>query len=623
MKNKCAASLALNLVHQYLFWLVVFFFVRCIFLFYHFYKVSEESLFHIARAFYEGLYIDLSAASYIVSVSFLLTLFYSVSNINFFNKLNFYYASAMLFLVMIISVSELNIYKEWGIKLHYKALKYLQHPSEVIQTAGTKTLLISALAILIFSMTGIFFFRKYIHINSLKVEKPLASFFILFFTFPPLLVLSIRGGWQQIPIQLSDVYYSHNNTLNNTAVNSLWNIGHSIRENLSYLNHNPYTVSTPVRAKSLVDSLFHSDKDSVQTVLTHPKPNIVLFILEGWSADLIASLNGYHGVTPHFDSLAKKGILFSNIYASGDRSDQGMAAILSAFPAQPTTSIISQPSKYKELPCLGKTLKKAGYSTSFIFGGQLTYGNIKSFIVYNHFDYLMEGKDFNPSLSTSKLGVPDEFVYKEKINITNKLSEPFFSVSFNLSSHAPYDIPRPYIHHWGGNENGYVNSVWYADSCLGVFMNEAKKQKWYNQTLFVFIPDHSHNSPKNHPFYSPAYRKIPMLFYGNVLDSLYIGKNVTHIGSQTDLAATLLSQLKIHFSEYTFSKNLFNPTSKEFAYYAIVDGVGWVKPEGFFVYDYPLNRYYELNINNEDQKTQFINEGKYFLQHVFQTYLEY
>lgn len=621
MKSQKLYDVLINLLHQFLFWLFVFFFIRCIFLFYNFSKIYSESLLHISRTFYEGIYIDISTASYILTITLLFSILNTIfQKINFF-KINFFFVSILLFLIMIITFSELSIYNEWGIKLHYKALQYLKHPSEIVQTAGTKILVVSVFFILLLSLFFIFIYKKFISTEKKNTEKPLTTSLILLLFIPPFLLLGIRGGWQQIPLQLSDVYYSHNNTLNNAAVNSLWNIVHSINENIKYLNHNPYKITGNAQSKNLVDSLYHTNQDSTTITLTTPKPNIVLFILEGWSADLIASLNGYKNVTPHFDSLAKSGILFTNIYASGDRSDQGMAAILSAFPSQPTTSIISQPSKYASLPCLGNTLKEIGYTTSFIFGGQLTYGNIKSFILYNNFDTLIEGKNFNSSLHKSKLGVSDEYMYKEKLKITNQLKKPFFSVSFNLSSHAPYDIPRPYKHHWGENENGYVNSVWYADSCLGVFMNEAKKMEWYKNTLFVFIPDHSHNSPRNHNFFSPDYRRIPLLFFGNVIDSTYRGTKAAKIGSQTDLAATLLAQLNLDYSNYNFSKNLLNSTTKDFAYYAIVDGVGWVKPNEYFVYDYPLNRYYELNAS-EQNKEKLIAEGKYFLQHIFQTYLD-
>lgn len=605
-----------------LYWIFLFTAARAIFLVYNWSKVKEESLLHITRAFFHGLYIDFSAIAYIFILLFPLMLAALFSGKKIIFRFIHIISACITLLAFIIVFAELKLYDEWGIKMHYKALTYLRQPTEILQTAGTSTIVFSLAGIGICTFLSMYVAIRYWQTIEKNIQANWHIPLVMLLVCPPMLILALRGGTQQIPIQLSDVYYSHNNTLNNTAINSLWNIGHSIRENASYLDTNPYMTTSAEEAKTFVQSLFQTPPDTGLHILQVPKPNIVFCILEGWSADLIASLGGYQHVTPNLDSLAAQGILFSGIYASGDRSDQGIAALLSGFPAQPTTSIISQPAKYKQLPSLVQALQALGYSSSFVFGGQLTYGNIKSYVIDNGFGQYTEGKDFPYALHKSKLGVPDEYMYARKLQVTNTLREPFFSVSFNLSSHAPYDIPRPYMHNWGENENGYVNSVWYADSCLGVFMQEAKKQSWYKHTLFVFISDHSHNSPRNHNFYSPAYRHIPFVLFGPAIAPEYRGKRIEKIGSQTDVAYTLLKQLHVHAPEYSFSKDLLHPQTKDFAFYAIVDGLGWIKPEGHVVYDFPLKRYYENTFPDSMNKAS-VKEGKMFLQHVFQTYLDY
>ena len=198
-------------------------------------------------------------------------------------------------------------------------------------------------------------------------------------------------------------------------------------------------------------------------------------ILEGWSGDLIKSLEGYDDVTPNFEKLIKDGVFFENIYASGSLSDQGMAAVFSAFPAQPSVSIISQPNKYNQLPCINTELKEKNYTTSFMFGGQLSYGNIRAYMYFNGFDKIVEGKDFDSNIPCGKLGVHDEYLYQRQLKELSNEKQPFFAAMFTLSSHSPFDMPMKEKLTWGGDENGYINSVLYADQKLYEFIENDKK----------------------------------------------------------------------------------------------------------------------------------------------------
>ncbi|MFH1540445.1 MAG: sulfatase-like hydrolase/transferase, partial [Elusimicrobiota bacterium] len=223
---------------------------------------------------------------------------------------------------------------------------------------------------------------------------------------PFLLFLGIRGGIQQIPIQQSDAYFSKHNVLNLAAVNSGWNLAQSIIENKKVIEKNPFQYYPFDEAKKIVQELHNVKKDTTINILNPTRnssnglktnlPNIVLIILEGWSGDLVKSLGGYDSITPNLEKLISEGILFENIYAGGSWSDHGISAIFSAFPAPPMgLSIIAQPNKYIHLPCISEELKNTGYNTSFLFGGQLSYGNIKAYLYYNKFDKIIEGKDFD------------------------------------------------------------------------------------------------------------------------------------------------------------------------------------------------------------------------------------
>ena len=113
---------------------------------------------------------------------------------------------------------------------------------------------------------------------------------------------------------------------------------------------------------------------------------------ESLTSKVVASVGGLPGITPRFDSLARQGILFTNMYASGDRSAKGIVAILSGYPAQPTTSIITIPTKTASLPSLPRTFKAQGYHNSFYYGGETEFSNIKSYLLQQGFEKIIDYK---------------------------------------------------------------------------------------------------------------------------------------------------------------------------------------------------------------------------------------
>lgn len=623
-------NLFLQLIKQILFWILFFILNRIIFLSYHFDKTKGAGITDILATFYQGLYLDLSTACYVSAIPFFLIFLQSLFWKKVFFQINRLYSFLMIIVISILVSSELGIYDEWGTKLNAKALMYLEHPAEIVRSATSGMLISGTLFILLQSFLGIFLFIK-VNPSSAggnAVIKPIpagkAGTVLFFLLSPGLLLLGLRGGWQPIPIHQSDLYFSKNNFINNAAVNSSWNMIQSIVQNSKNLNKNPYEFFSNEDSKKIVGEIYEIKKDTTEKILMVNRPNVVLFILEGWSADVIESLGGESDVAPEFEKLASEGILFTNCYSSGERSEQGMAAILSGFPAQPNTSIIAQPSKYPHLSSINSNFLQADYATSFMFGGQLNYGNIKGFIYYSGFHKILEGKDFPGNIPQQRLGVPDEFLFERNINELKNEKQPFFSVMYTLSSHAPYDQPMEDVIQKGGEHKKYLNSVFYSDRSLGEYFRRAKEQEWYKNTLFIIVADHSHPAPSNRDFYEPANKKIPLLLYGEVLKSGYKGLKIGKVVSQTDIPATLLAQLGMNHEKFTWSKNIFNPYAPEFAYYTFfTDGFGWIEKDGFAVYRNDIKDVYKTESKDEQTKEIMIKRGKAFLQALFQEYLSY
>jgi phosphoglycerol transferase MdoB-like AlkP superfamily enzyme len=609
------------LLRHYLFWMVVFFVTRAIFLSWNREELAGAGFGEIISVFSHGIYIDTAMACYLLLPTFLFLLLAAVLNKSWVVKIHRGLIVLLLICIGLITIGELPVYDEWHTKLNYKALWFFGNPTEVFRTASWSQLVFGLLGTALFSWI---FFRLYKRMMGAPVPPPAKPYWetVAFGLVAPLvLFLGMRGGWQPIPVQVSDAYYSHYNVLNLAAVNSEFNLFSSCIENAKATE--PYKLMPSAEASRIFAEMTQPSKDTTIHILTTNRPNVVLVVLESWSADLIKSCGGYDSIAPHFQSMADSGVLFTNCFASGSLSDQGMAAVFSAFPAQPKTSIITQPTRYVHLPCINNSFKKAGYATSFMFGGQLSYGNIKAYMYYNGFDRILEGKDFSADIQQSRLGVPDGPFFERQISELSKEKQPFFAAMFTLSTHGPFDFPMKEMLHWGDKEKPYINSVYYADSCIHNFISNAKKYPWYKNTLFVFVSDHSHNSPKNWDFNQPEYRHIPMLFYGEVIRPEFRGMKYDSVASQTDLAATLLHQLDLDASEFMFSKNLFNPYSPNYAWYAFDEGFGIVKPEARLAWHVKENRTQFEQAASPADRDKALKEGKAFLQFMSERYFSY
>ncbi len=619
-------KILVNIILQFLFWLCIFALARAIFLVYYWTLLREEhtGFLHTMASFWYALKLDAATACYLLVFPFFLLVVQSIFSPSWLNVLHKVYTAIVLFIFTLITTAELGIYFEWKTKLHYKALMYFAHPSEIYNSTETSTFFL-LLGILAFQfLLGLFLYLKVFFVPVIKIKRHYLFSFLFLIITPVLLFIGARGGIQPIPINQSESYYSQHNILNLAATNSAFNLYISFYENHKNFGKNPFLFYDMAEAEETVKKLYAVPVDTAVHVLKTSRPNIVLLIMESWSADLIRTLGGDTAITPAFHELEKNGILFTNIYASGTRSEQGMGCIFSGFPAHPISSITVQPDKYVHLPSLTRVLHNQGYTTSYYFGGQLIYGNIKSYIIWNGFDRVKEIYDFSDTLPRGKLGIHDQYTLAQQIRDLNSEKQPFFSALFTLSTHSPFDMPLAEKTDWGysDNINDYLNSAHYTDHCLGDYFRQAAKELWYDSTLFIIVADHSHYSQKNYSYFSPPYHKIPLLFYGNVIKDEYKGTTCNRVGSQADIVATLLPQLGLDTSVFHWSKNLLDPYTPQFAYVAFEEGIGWITPEGYFFYDSRMNHYYCKEIKAADE-SRIIKDGRSFLQVLFQEYMDH
>jgi len=617
-------QILVNFFRQFLFWVIFFNLTRLVFFFYHLnlILIEEIPLKEILVLPYHAFKLDLATACYFMVFPFVILVVQSVYSPRWMNLINKVFTGMMVVFYALISIGEVGIYSEWKTKLNYKVIKYLSHPGEIYNSSGTLTFIILVLLLLLISWAGIYSYYRWFYPNLIRVKRTWWFSLLFLFVTPVMLVLGMRGGVQAIPINQSESIYSKHNILSVISINNAFNLYVSVFENLQYFDQNPYIFLDEPSAKKMIAKLYETEKDSTIQFLTTSRPNIILLILESWSADLIETLGGKPGITPEFRKLEEGGILFTRLYSSGARSEQGMASIFGGFPSHPISCITVQPDKYKNVPSLPIQLDQEGYSTAFYFGGQLIYGNIKGYIYYNGFQKIMEVYDFPDNLPKGKLGIHDEYTLNYLADDLDGLKQPFFAALFTLSTHAPWDQPYEKPLTWGDNEREYINAAFYTDHCLGEFFEKVNSKPWFDSTLFIIVADHSHNSYYNWHPHSREYHKIPMLFYGNVIRKEFRGTTWKKIGNQHDIPATLLAQLDLAAEKFRWSKNLFNPYTADFAYFTNENGAGWIRPDGYFTFDLNVPYFYFFEPSEKLQDTLII-EGKVYLQEVFGEYLEY
>ncbi len=608
------------------FWLFFFFINRIVFASFFLDAVTQSSFLEIVKVLPYSLGLDISFISYLlVIITLLIWLGSFLSNKQFIAQLIYAVVSLFLIISGLVNGGEVSLYSEWNTKLNFTALSHFANPSEVFSTASIGHIITTFLFIGI----GLIFIKVYkikVHpyLPVTGTENNITGVIFKVAILPlmlGILLLGVRGGFQPIPINLSDAYFSNNVILNDIAVNPNWNILQSILKSKSSLDGNPYKKHSDEEAIVFIQGLKNLENDTNTMVLTTTSPNIVFILLESWSADNVESLDGLKGITPHFKALEKEGLLFTDFYANGWTSDQAMSSIYSSFPVFPYVAIINQADKSRKLPCLNKSLAAKGYHSSYFFGGQLTYGNIKGYLLSNGFDLVKDENDYE-YLQSGALGVHDEFIFKQFKQELKTLPQPFMSSLFTISSHSPFDFPGEHKLSFNHKDDKYVNSVAYTDKCLGDFMESVKNEDWYANTLFIIMADHSHSSPIKRRVAQKERFKIPMLWMGEVLKEEYKGKKHHKMGSQIDISATVLSQLMLDKSAYTFGKSLFNPTAKVAAPYAFHKGYGLIRPEANYAFSESYNKVFESNAKDSLQEVRIRKETELYFQAAFKAYME-
>lgn len=616
------------LVKILVFLLVLFATMRIVFIvnYWHLVNVDMVPFVEILKGFFKAIPLDIATACFIMPIPAIVMFVCLCFNKNISYRWTRWYFYVIIALYILAVMGEIGIYGEWGTKLSAKALAYLEHPSEVVNTASTQQ---TVLLVSLWSCFTLLFCWWYVRwIEPTQTERS-SEHRDEWFMYPAVFILSfglmflgMRGGFNEIPISTSSGYFSNYKIVNIMTVNPAYNLAENLTNAAKVKDNAHFTYMDFDTAKAITEETHKVECDSTVMILKNDRPNIVIILLESWSADLIESLGGDPSITPNFHAMEKDGLLFTNFYASANRSQQAIASIYGGLPGLPVTTITNHQEKYYAIPSIIPPLDSLGYYSSFYFGGELNYGNILSYLRYNEFNRIIEGKDVkNQRFHKGKLGIQDADMLPWASTDINSQPEPFFTTIFTLSTHSPYDYPKIFEElEWPQLEKVFVNSAKYTDIALKLFMDRAKQQPWYDNTLFLFMADHSHPSYKNYPLESFEYHKIPLLIYGNPLNDSLRGTTYDKICGNTDIPATLLAQLGVKHDEFFWSKDVFNTCYRPFAFFELYSGVGWKTDEGECVI---YNDNILKNTFPKDKADSLVRQGKAYMQYHFDLFNQY
>lgn len=537
----------------------------------------------VIKSLWYGLKMDLSAAVYLTGtacVFVLLGLF-----IPFFlrKKIYFIYTGIILFVQLLLIIADAEIFKAWGTRIDYTPLKYLSAPKEMWASVSHLPFFWMVTGFLVIYVFFFWVFRKIIarafallQENSYRlVQAPLVL------VFSGLLIIPARGGLQLSPLNQSSVYYCNYQYANNAAVNASWNFMYSVTQ-INQLNHNPYEYMNGEQANAIVQSLFDAKDKTEQVLKTDSvKTNVLFIVWESFTEKALHKIVDGGPVIRFFPQLMKEGIYFSNCYSSGDRTDKGISAVLSGYPALPKGSIVNYPEKTARLQGLGNLFLENGYSTHFYYGGEPEFANIKSYLAAQKFQRFTTKENFREENMNSKWGAHDDVVMKQLLADIPQMQQPFFTTWLTLSSHEPFETPVPQVFKGEDKETRFLNSLHYTDSVVFSFINELKKLPLWQNTLVIIVADHGHYLPITGKR-ADDYR-IPVLWLGGALQkkNIVIERTV----NQLDIASTLSRQFHFDDTLCRFSKNVFDSTAKHWAFFTYNDGIGFVTDSSRLLYD--------------------------------------
>ena len=347
-------------------------------------------------------------------------------------------------------------------------------------------------------------FHKASKASKINISKQIAIFLIAIASC----ILVGRGGTQRKPLRRVDaIKYAHS-------------------KNTPIVLNTPFCILKTIGKKKELKPLKYFSKEKLNELyspvknfkdsIPFNKKNIVVIILESFGDENISHSSPKTGNTPFLDSLITKSLYFKNGFANGRVSVDAVPSVISGIPSILGTPYISSTYAFNKTNSFPEVLKKEGYHTSFFhgaFNGSQNFDQYAEIAGFDDYYGKDEYPDENPEHQDGKWGIFDEEFLGFFGNKLSTFKEPFFSSVFTISSHIPFTMPKKHIGKFDKGNTIFYETVGYTDYSLQKFFNYAKKQKWYNNTLFIITADHCSAAKKG--FFKSVIQEysLPILFF--------------------------------------------------------------------------------------------------------------
>ncbi len=554
-----------------------------------------------------GASLDAATAGYLTAFPFLLVLI-SIWFRKFpLKKILYGYYILAAALISIIFVVDMALYTFWGFKLDASVFLYIDSPKEALASVSVGFILLRVLAILLLIALNCWVLLK-ITPSVLTVTRKRIAGTAGMLLLGGVLFIIIRGGVTESTSNIGQVYFSNEPFLNHSAVNPDFSLLSSMGKSQDFASE--FNFFDEEKRAALFDGLYPTtDGDSIIQVLNTKRPNILIILMEGFGGAFVEPLGGLPDVTPHFNRLSKEGIFFTNCYANSFRTDRGTVCTFSGYLGLPTASVMKIPAKSRTLPAIAEGLSKVGYKTDFLYGGDINFTNMKSYLLSTGYQRLTANTDFSLAEQTSNAwGVNDDITFEYLYNqLRNRKEEgPWHTAFLTLSSHEPFEVPYHRL------EDKIPNAFAYTDECLGKFIDRLKQTPAWKDLLVICLPDHGFYYPREGSNAMPRFYHIPLLWLGGAVKQ---PMQVDKIMNQTDLAATLLGQLGLEHTAFTFSRNVLGSDYKyPFAFYSFNNGFSFRDSTGVTVFD---NNSGSILFDEPEADESRLDKGKAILQTVY------
>lgn len=593
-------------------WLPLLAIQKPVFMLYHHALASGSSLSDYLEVITHGLLLDCTVSGYLTAIPLLCILVSVWMPGAFYRKFLYGYFLTVSLLIAAIFAVDVALYGYWGFRLDATLFFYLQSPADAMASVPVGSFLLQFALFLMYAYGMFWVFKRFIIplFPTTAVRKRLGSTIIVLLV-GGILFIPIRGGVTTSTANVGMVYFSKKQFLNHSAINPAFSLLASLSKQQDFAAQFNFFPEDE-RAERYTSLTAHNDSLTNNTekteLLSTARPNILIILLESFTANAVEAVGGEPGITPNLNRLSKEGITFTNMYANSFRTDRGLVAVLNGYLAQPTTSIMKYPAKSQTLPSIAKSLGEQGYVADMLYGGDINFTNMQSYFYGSGYSKITADRDFPLSSRLSKWGANDDITFSHLYESIKERDgqTPWLSTFLTLSSHEPFEVP---FHHL---ENPYLNSLAFTDSCIGSFVDKLRELPVWKNTLIVLISDHGYLYPASLQAHEPRRFHIPMIWLGGAVKEPMV---IDTYANQTDLAATLLSQLNLPHGQFTFSRDILDPGYPKYSFYTFSNGFGMIDSTGISVYDNESNK--PLLEQPAQGSNQRLDKGKVLLQTLY------